>query len=160
MLTQAIFSCLLFFNFCLIITPKVSIHTTGPHVRIPEQWAPPGQMGTGQIHFLASSSFCLKTDLKHLENLSIQLKRSRAFFPRNSRVTCDLSDGLFSCHLWPFPASPAEPGRAEELCNGSNSKVLFVGKNPGGRAGLDWSGAKITALWHDEFLHNVLCHET
>lgn len=63
----------------------------------------------GQTHFLASS-FCLKTDLKHLENLSIQPKCPGAFFPRKSGVTRDASDGLSRCNLQPFPSSPTEQG--------------------------------------------------
>lgn len=61
---------------------------------------------TGSSCMLSSSSFCLKTDLKHLENLSIQLKCSSAFFPRNSGVTCDrLMD--FSAAIYShFPRAP------------------------------------------------------
>ena len=141
------FLALLFFNCCLIVVVgwgfffplRSSIHMKAPNVCIPEKWAPHGRACIGQIHFLASSSFCLKTDLKHLENLSIQLKCFSAFFPGNSGVTCDLCDGLFCCKLQPFPSSPAEPGKAQELRNGSNNNVFFVRKNPGGRARVDWS---------------------
>lgn len=69
-----------------------------PDPCIPEKWAQRGRAHRPNP-FYASSSFCLKTDLKHLENLSIQLKCPSAFFPRNSGVTRDLPDGLFGCNL-------------------------------------------------------------
>lgn len=85
----------------------------------------------GQTHFLASS-FCLKTDLKHLENLSIQPKCPGAFFPRKSGVTRDASDGLSRCNLQPFPL---EPHRAGQLHNGWDNNALFVCENPGEELG-------------------------
>lgn len=64
-----------------LISPiRSPIHMEAPNVCIPEKWALHGQVCIGQIQFLPSSSFCLKTDLKHLENLSIELKCSSAFF--------------------------------------------------------------------------------
>lgn len=112
-------SCLLFFNCCLIVVgffPLKHTHTQqsppwrstikkkGLNVAFLQKWASHCLMFIGQIHFLASSGFfCFKTDLKHLENLSIQVECSSAFFPRHSGVICDRSDGLSAAIYSHFP---------------------------------------------------------
>lgn len=83
-------SCLLFFNCCLIVVGgfcyffpplwRSTINKKVPNVRLREKWASRCLTFIGQIHFFSIFPFCLKTDLKHLENLSIQREYSGAFF--------------------------------------------------------------------------------